>query len=44
MFGPLVVLLGQDDTDEADDRLAVGEDAHDVGAATRGTRPNSGRG
>ena len=31
--GPLVVLFGQDGADEADDRVAVGEDADDVGAA-----------
>src|SRR3954454_21562478 len=29
-FGPLVVLFGQDGADEADQRVAVGEDAHDV--------------
>ena len=33
LLGPLVVLLGEDRADEADDRLPVGEDAHDVGAA-----------
>jgi hypothetical protein len=32
-FGPFVVLLGQDGADQADDRGAAGEDAHDVGAA-----------
>jgi hypothetical protein len=32
-FGPFVVLLGQDGADEADQRLAVGEDPDDVGAA-----------
>jgi len=32
-FGPLVVLLGQDRPDEADDRAAVREDPDDVGAA-----------
>jgi len=32
-FGPFVVLLGQDDADEADDGLAGGEDPHHVGAA-----------
>jgi len=32
-FGPLVVLLGQDGADEADQRVAVGEDPDDVGAA-----------
>ena len=26
LFGPLVVLLGQDGPDEADDRVAVGKD------------------
>jgi hypothetical protein len=31
-FGPLIGLLGQDGADEADDRVAVGEDAHGVGA------------
>ena len=31
LFGPFVVLLGQDGADEADDRVPVGEDAHDVG-------------
>ena len=31
--GPLVVLLGQDRADQADDGGAVGEDADDVGAA-----------
>jgi len=30
---PLVVLLEQDGTDEADDGVLVGEDADDVGAA-----------
>jgi hypothetical protein len=29
----LVVLLGQDSTDESDEGVAVGEDPHDVGAA-----------
>lgn len=33
--GPLVVLLGQDGPDQADDRVTVGEDAPDVGAAAR---------
>jgi hypothetical protein len=32
-LGPVVVLLGEDGADEADDRIAVGEDADDVGAA-----------
>ena len=32
-FGPFVVLFGQDGADEADQGLAVGEDADDVGAA-----------
>jgi hypothetical protein len=32
-FGPFVVLLGQDGSDQADDRGAVGEDAYDVGAS-----------
>jgi hypothetical protein len=32
-FGPFVVLLGQDGADEADQGVAAGEDAHDVGAA-----------
>mgnify|MGYP001170125175 CR=1 FL=1 len=32
-FGPFVGLLGQDGADEADDRVAVGEDADGVGAA-----------
>jgi hypothetical protein len=32
-FGPLVVLLGQDGADEADDGGPVGEDPNDVGAA-----------
>src|SRR4051794_35319402 len=32
-FGPLVVLLGEDGADQADDRWAVGEDADHVGAA-----------
>ena len=31
-FGPFVVLLGQDGADQAEDRLAGGEDAHHVGA------------
>ncbi len=31
-FGPIVMLFGQDRSDEADDRAAVGEDADDVGA------------
>ena len=31
-FGPFVGLFGQDGADEADDRVAVGEDPHDVGA------------
>jgi len=33
LFGPFVVLLGQDGADQAGDRVAVGEDADDVGAA-----------
>jgi hypothetical protein len=32
-FGPFVVLFGQDGADEADQGVAVGEDADDVGAA-----------
>ena len=32
-FGPFVVLLGQDCADEADEGVAVGEDADDVGPA-----------
>jgi hypothetical protein len=32
-FGPFVGLLGKDRADEADDRVAVGEDADAVGAA-----------
>ncbi len=32
LFGPLVGLLGQHHADQADDRVAVGEDPHDVGA------------
>ena len=32
-FGPFVVLLGQHRTDQADDRVTAGEDAHHVGAA-----------
>jgi hypothetical protein len=32
-FGPLVVLLGQDRADQADQGVAVGEDADHVGAA-----------
>ena len=32
-FGPFVGLFGQDGSDEADDGLAVGEDAHGIGAA-----------
>ena len=32
-FGPFVVLLGQHRADEADEGVAVGEDADDVGAA-----------
>ena len=31
-FGPFVVLFGQHRADEADQGVAVGEDAHDVGA------------
>jgi hypothetical protein len=31
--GPFVVLLGEDGSDESDDRGAAGEDADDVGAA-----------
>jgi hypothetical protein len=30
------VLFGQDRADEADQRVAVGEDADDVGAPTKG--------
>ena len=33
MFGPFVVLLGEDGADEPDQGVAVGEDADDVGAA-----------
>ena len=33
-FGPFVVLFGQDGAGEADDAVAVGEDADDVGAAS----------
>ena len=33
LLGPFVGLFGQDRTDEADDRGAVGEDPDDVGAA-----------
>ena len=33
LLGPLVVLLGQHGPDQADDRVVVGEDPHDVGAA-----------
>lgn len=29
--GPLVVLLGQDSVDQADDGVAIGEDADDAG-------------
>ena len=29
-FGPFVVLFGEDGADEADERVAVGEDADDV--------------
>ena len=32
-FDPFVVLFGQDRADQADQRVAVGEDADDVGAA-----------
>src|SRR3712207_9370644 len=32
-FGPFVVLLGQHGADQADQRVAVGEDADHVGAA-----------
>ena len=35
-FGPFVGLLGQDAADQADDALAVGEDADTVGAAAVG--------
>jgi hypothetical protein len=31
-FGPFVVLFGQDGADEADEGVAVGEDADDVGS------------
>ncbi len=34
LFGPFVVLFGEDGADEADDGVAVEEDADDVGAAT----------
>jgi hypothetical protein len=33
LFGPFVGMLGQDGGDEAEDRVAVGEDADHVGAA-----------
>jgi len=33
LFGPFVVLLGEDGADEPDQGVAVGEDADDVGAA-----------
>jgi hypothetical protein len=33
LLGPFVVLFGQDGADEANDAVAVGEDADDVGAA-----------
>jgi len=33
LFGPFVVLLGEDGADETDDAVAVGEDPDDVGAA-----------
>jgi hypothetical protein len=33
LFGPFVVLLGQDGTDQPDQRCPVGEDADDIGAA-----------
>jgi hypothetical protein len=32
-FGPFIVLFGEDCADEADQRIAVGEDADNVGAA-----------
>ena len=32
-FGPFVVLLGQDGSDEADEGVAAGEDPDDVGSA-----------
>ena len=32
-FGPFVVLFGQDRADQADHRVAVGEDALNVGTA-----------
>jgi hypothetical protein len=36
-LGPLVVLLGQDGADEADEGVAAGEDPHDVrGGGSRG--------
>ena len=31
--GPVVVLFGEDGAEEADDRVVVGEDLHDVGAS-----------
>jgi hypothetical protein len=34
-FGPFVVLLGQHRADQADDRVAAGEDADHVGAAPK---------
>ncbi len=33
MIGPFVVLFGQYDADQTDQRVAVGEDADDIGAA-----------
>ena len=33
LLGPLVVLFGQDGADEADNGLAIGKNADDVGAA-----------
>jgi len=33
LLGPLIVLLGEDGSDEADDAVAVREDADDIGAA-----------
>ena len=33
LFGPFVVLFGQDGADEPDQRGPIGEDADDIGAA-----------
>lgn len=37
-LGPFVGLLGQDGADEADDRVAVGEDPDGIGAAVKPPR------